>query len=107
VAEAVKADYGSIDILVHSLANGPEVWSYLTDFLAVKRKYNKDAEHTHILALKILSRYLISEEFMLFPSALRNLPVLAVLNVNTLFNCDTWLMSRSLKCQIQFVCMLN
>jgi enoyl-[acyl-carrier protein] reductase I len=25
VAEAVKADYGSIDILVHSLANGPEV----------------------------------------------------------------------------------
>jgi hypothetical protein len=104
VAEAVKADYGSIDILVHSLANGPEVWSYLTDFLAVKRK---DAEHTHILALKILSRYLISEEFMLFPSALRNLPVLAVLNVNTLFNCDTWLMSRSLKCQIQFVCMLN
>jgi enoyl-[acyl-carrier-protein] reductase (NADH) len=46
VAEAVKADYGSIDILVHSLANGPEVWSYLTDFLAVKRKYKKDAEHT-------------------------------------------------------------
>lgn len=24
-AEAVKADFGSIDILVHSLANGPEV----------------------------------------------------------------------------------
>jgi hypothetical protein len=24
-----------------------------------------------------------------------------------LFNCDTWLMSRSLKCQIQFVCTLN
>jgi enoyl-[acyl-carrier-protein] reductase (NADH) len=46
VAEAVKADYGSIDILVHSLANGPEVWSYLTGFLAVKRKYKKDAEHT-------------------------------------------------------------
>lgn len=25
VAEAVKQDFGSIDILVHSLANGPEV----------------------------------------------------------------------------------
>ena len=25
VADAVKADYGKIDILVHSLANGPEV----------------------------------------------------------------------------------
>jgi enoyl-[acyl-carrier-protein] reductase (NADH) len=25
VAEAVKRDFGSIDILVHSLANGPEV----------------------------------------------------------------------------------
>jgi len=25
VAEQVKADYGNIDILVHSLANGPEV----------------------------------------------------------------------------------
>jgi enoyl-[acyl-carrier-protein] reductase (NADH) len=25
VAESVKQDYGSIDILVHSLANGPEV----------------------------------------------------------------------------------
>lgn len=24
-AEAVKADFGTIDILVHSLANGPEV----------------------------------------------------------------------------------
>jgi hypothetical protein len=26
-AEAVKKDFGSIDILVHSLANGPEVLS--------------------------------------------------------------------------------
>lgn len=26
VAESVKEDFGSIDILVHSLANGPEVW---------------------------------------------------------------------------------
>lgn len=25
VAESVKEDFGSIDILVHSLANGPEV----------------------------------------------------------------------------------
>jgi enoyl-[acyl-carrier-protein] reductase (NADH) len=25
VAESVKNDFGSIDILVHSLANGPEV----------------------------------------------------------------------------------
>ena len=25
LAEQVKADYGTIDILVHSLANGPEV----------------------------------------------------------------------------------
>jgi enoyl-[acyl-carrier-protein] reductase (NADH) len=25
VAESVKQDFGSIDILVHSLANGPEV----------------------------------------------------------------------------------
>lgn len=25
VAESVKKDFGSIDILVHSLANGPEV----------------------------------------------------------------------------------
>jgi enoyl-[acyl-carrier-protein] reductase (NADH) len=66
VAEAVKADYGSIDILVHALANGPEVWSYLTDFLAVKRKYKKDAEQTYILSLKILSHYLISEELCSF-----------------------------------------
>lgn len=27
VAESVKQDYGTIDILVHSLANGPEVGS--------------------------------------------------------------------------------
>ncbi|GKE09944.1 enoyl-[acyl-carrier-protein] reductase [NADH], chloroplastic-like protein, partial [Tanacetum coccineum] len=26
VAESVKEDFGSIDILVHSLANGPEMW---------------------------------------------------------------------------------
>eukprot|EP00475_Leptophrys_vorax_P044389 TRINITY_DN8878_c0_g1_i1.p1 TRINITY_DN8878_c0_g1~~TRINITY_DN8878_c0_g1_i1.p1 ORF type:complete len:440 (-),score=32.98 TRINITY_DN8878_c0_g1_i1:854-2014(-) len=31
VAEKVKADYGSIDILVHSLANGPEVTKDLLD----------------------------------------------------------------------------
>ncbi|KAM3324491.1 hypothetical protein P3S67_005643 [Capsicum chacoense] len=28
VAESVKEDFGSIDILVHSLANGPEVSSF-------------------------------------------------------------------------------
>ena len=32
LAEQVKADFGTIDILVHSLANGPEV---------KKRKENK------------------------------------------------------------------
>ncbi|GJU70926.1 enoyl-[acyl-carrier-protein] reductase [NADH], chloroplastic-like protein [Tanacetum coccineum] len=31
VAESVKEDFGSIDILVHSLANGPEVTKRLTD----------------------------------------------------------------------------
>ena len=30
VAESVKQDFGSIDILVHSLANGPEVKTKLT-----------------------------------------------------------------------------
>lgn len=29
VAESVKQDFGSIDILVHSLANGPEVLKFL------------------------------------------------------------------------------
>lgn len=28
VAESVKQDFGSIDILVHSLANGPEVLKF-------------------------------------------------------------------------------
>jgi enoyl-[acyl-carrier-protein] reductase (NADH) len=36
VAEAIKANYGSIDILVQSLADEPEVWSYGSKFLAVK-----------------------------------------------------------------------
>ncbi|PWA51772.1 hypothetical protein CTI12_AA461010 [Artemisia annua] len=31
VAECVKEDFGSIDILVHSLANGPEVKKHLSD----------------------------------------------------------------------------
>lgn len=32
-AAAVKADFGTIDILVHSLANGPEVWTRTTNWL--------------------------------------------------------------------------
>jgi enoyl-[acyl-carrier protein] reductase I len=31
-AEAVKADFGTIDILVHSLANGPEVRAPTTNW---------------------------------------------------------------------------
>lgn len=35
VAESVQQDFGTIDILVHSLANGPEVFIlYSTCFLA-------------------------------------------------------------------------
>lgn len=33
VAEAVKKDLGKIDILVHSLANGPEVGISRSEFL--------------------------------------------------------------------------
>ncbi|KAI8532292.1 hypothetical protein RHMOL_Rhmol11G0202200 [Rhododendron molle] len=28
VAECVKLDFGNIDVLVHSFANGPEVWIF-------------------------------------------------------------------------------
>lgn len=32
VAESVKKDFGTIDILVHSLANGPEVCTFYNSY---------------------------------------------------------------------------
>ncbi|GJN11770.1 hypothetical protein PR202_ga29989 [Eleusine coracana subsp. coracana] len=54
VAETVKNDFGSIDILVHSLANGPEVTKPL---LETSRKGGSSISLTYIASERIIPGY--------------------------------------------------
>lgn len=58
MAEAVKKDFGKIDILVHSLANGPEVTKPL---LETSRKVRPTCSHFQPIALVCPSRRDIAE----------------------------------------------
>eukprot|EP00977_Amphora_coffeiformis_P007343 scaffold1588_cov222-Amphora_coffeaeformis.AAC.15 len=55
VAEAVKADYGKIDILVHSLANGPEVTKPLLE--TTRKGYLAASSASAYSAVSLLQKF--------------------------------------------------